>query len=209
MAVAFAAAFLLAACGGGGSTALPTETPLPTAIPTALGSPTPGAGGPFYPADYRTGIATIDRIIVAVLAGDAASLSKLVDYSEVACVAKPGGVGAPPQCLSTEVEGTRVVVLPAVLCEGLYLRPSEVEEAFRRAIAPPKHLYAVFRPIPSDSPPGAPPAEYAIVFGTALDSLQSPKWLISADGKIVAVHLGCGYPQNTIPAGREVVVPPK
>ena len=67
--------------------------------------------GPFHPAGTRTGIDSLDRVIIAVLERDRDALRDLLGFQEIACVDSSDG-GGPPHCPANIPEGTVVEVLP-------------------------------------------------------------------------------------------------
>jgi hypothetical protein len=213
--VVVAAAF--AACGGSDASppatapvatqtsAAASPTPAVTTAPTQVAG-TPDVGSP-TPSSRPSGIADVDAAIDAVLSGDAAGLARLVEYRPVACVVNPQGLGAPPNCIGDETNGTPVDVLAVAQCEGGYTRPPADLQPF---ITGGEQLYAVYDD--GDSFLGGP---YVAVFSYPAPAQQTGHWaraLFMDDTGITGVHYGCAQtPEQFVEFNRlaSAIVPPK
>jgi hypothetical protein len=74
---------------------------------------------PFYPLATRTGVASIDRVLDIVDAGDATALAGLIHYFPLPCT-PPGGLGD-VACPGGRPAGTGVDVVGVNQCGGSYL----------------------------------------------------------------------------------------
>lgn len=110
--LAFAIAWLIAACS--------PQTPIPSGENT---------------------IPHLDDLVNAVSSGSNEDLLPLIQFSSLPCTKKEG-LGGPPKCLATEMEGTLVDVLPILGPEGGHIRRSEFS-SWSGVGAP--QLYAAFR----------------------------------------------------------------
>lgn len=109
----------LVACGGGSaSKPTPVPTTQPTAVPTA--APTPDATA----TARRSGIPDVDAVIDAMLSGDDQQQRSLVAFQSMACTATAVGIG-PFYCGEGEPDGTVSDVIPAVYCEGSFIRKDQ------------------------------------------------------------------------------------
>jgi hypothetical protein len=148
------------------STATPaaSATPLPptaTATPAPTLSPTTVSGGSVHPLDTRTGIASVDAVIEAVLAKDLSAKRALIRYVTTPCTTALG-MGGPPKCQAGESDGTVVEVFPILGQEGEFLRREAIDSRLDFAV---QGLYAVYR-IRGDAYQEAywPAGEYGVVF---------------------------------------------
>jgi hypothetical protein len=142
-----------------------------------------GCASPVRPPAAPTGVAGLDAIIAAVLAGDTTAQKNLIGYTEAGC-SSAEGLGGPPPCLPGEPEGTPVEVLPILGAEGGYIRKSDIGawEGLRSA-----DLYAAYEV--SDAAytePNFPAGEYALVFG-GTSGTGSDFTLQVRDGRIVRI----------------------
>jgi len=80
---------------------------------------------PHYPLTTRTGIETIDQVLIAVAGGDQESLRSLVEFTNAHCT-QQDGLGGPPKCRAGETDGTPVEVLSFLGSEGSFLRKDEI-----------------------------------------------------------------------------------
>lgn len=149
---------------------------------TALGILS-ACGGPPRRAAGPTGVAELDAIIAAVLAGDTAGQKNLIGYTESAC-SSAEGLGGPPVCLPGEPEGTPVEVLPILGSEGGYIRKADIN-AWQGLHS--TELYAVYEV--SDAAYtelNFPAGEFALVFGNG-SGTGSDFTLQVRDGRIVRI----------------------
>jgi hypothetical protein len=162
---------LAVACGGGAPEPAPRAT-LPVETPA-----TAAAGG-------KTGVASIDVAIAAVLSGDDAALLNLVRYTPTPCEANPQGIGAPPVCKTGEAPGAAVNVFPMAQCEGFYVRPADLQ----LPVPPSLRLYGAYRAAQGLFPAG----KYAVIFERSTPEAGATAWeLVLSDAGVVGVHLGC------------------
>lgn len=190
--VLFAAGTLLA-CGGRS----PDEpTPVPSAEPTTQPTPVPT---PDATANARrTGIPEVDAVIDAVLSRDAAQLRTLVRFQRVACIGPtPGNLGA-LFCEDGELEGTESTVLPAVTCEGYYIREEELT-----LDDPTLNLYAVHR---------TEGGGYSIVFSRVVNDNLWSMAVNMEDAEVTSLNFGCAdSPEEmlaNVPPADFVLLPP-
>jgi hypothetical protein len=185
------------------TTAIPT--PLPTALPTVALTPTPSLAAPWHPADARTGIGDIDRIIAAILAGDLAAKEALVSYTTTPCTTALG-MGGPPKCQAGESDGTLVEVFPVLGQEGEYARRDGIARILDLTV---KGLYAVYR-VPADAYREEywPAGDYGIVFVGDREGLTIVAH--AAGGAIVRLDLALWAPAIVVArdAGELLLPPP-
>lgn len=137
----------------------------------------------------QTGIAEIDTVIDAVLAGDQSQILQLLQFSKLACT-ETDGLGGPPKCKETEVEGTEVEAFPILGSEGHHLRHSDLDNW--KGI-PATAVYAVYKVSPQAySNDFYPAGEYAIVFRTEQENLLVT--LQVTNGKIIRIDDKFGNP---------------
>jgi hypothetical protein len=199
--------FASAACGGDDApaatatfpataTAPPTSTTAPeptaTARPTATPPPptaTPPVSVPGYPADKRTGVPAIDKVVEAILSGDPAKAGPLLVFTPVACVAKQDGIGAPPLCPAGVAEGTIVDAFAVGSCEGGFTVRGDEAGLIQNLAGPGHRLYAAWEVELRDGTPG-----YAVLFGAPGQNavpVFAHTAYVSAAG-IVTANFGCG-----------------
>lgn len=131
-------AILFAASCGGDRPSTPSSPLASTASP----APKPTFGALPTP----TGIAEIDEVVRATLAGDSGALIRMLAYERLACVI-PQQEGSPPGCRNGETAGTVVDALLVGGCGGNYLRTDEAERVISGTVTTAgRALYAVFRP---------------------------------------------------------------
>ena len=124
-----------------------------------------------------------------LFSGDAAAIQSLVAFTPVPCEIEPIGLGPPPTCRADEPEGTLVDVFPHAYCEGVYIRPEDMDGRYASLADPDGVLYAVYHGSESFSPSG----EFVVIF-TNRSSARSGIALAAAitDGRIVGSYSGCG-----------------
>jgi hypothetical protein len=180
------AAMLVAACGGGGKTAAPTEAP-------TIAAPS-------------SGVEEVDRIVQAVLRGDAVKLAELTGYSHVPCASQPPSppkVGDPPKCEADQADGTVVEALPVTGCEGGWAQPADAVPSYQDAIAGRlATLSAVYVPAAPASP-----------FEAGLQQQYVAVIQIDAEdgsAKNVALHISGGrvtWLETACPPGADLAAP--
>ena len=140
-----------------------SATPVPPSppVPTAALTPTSAPGAPWHPADTRTGIEDIDRIIAVILGGDRVAKEALIGFTTTPCTTAQG-MGGPPKCLSWERDGAPVEVFPVLGQEGEFVRRDGIARRLDFAV---RGLYAVYR-VPADAYREQywPAGDYGIVF---------------------------------------------
>lgn len=175
--LAVAAAF--ASCGGDDDTTV--GTPRATAMNTR-----PAYTGPM------TGVTQLDQVIGTAVTGTDIDLAAITGYSRVACEAAPADASVAPACRPSEDAGTQVEVLPAFNCARTWVRPEQVPDAYREALAGDRHiLTSAYRPVPLTL---GIEADYVAVILTG-DATAAA--LFVKDGRIVAVERAC---QNNVAA---------
>jgi hypothetical protein len=138
-----------------------------------------------------TGIAELDNIIDAVMARDLDAQIELLHFSTLACTTREG-LGGPPKCLDSEVQGTEVEAFPFLGPEGHHMRKGDVADW---GGIDTSDVYAVYRnsdQVYSDE--AYPAGEYAIVFTT--DNENFYLILQVTGGKIVRIDNGFGNPAD-------------
>ncbi len=157
----------------------------------------------------RTGIAELDAVLDVLFSGDADAVRDLVSFTAVACEAEPVGLGAPPQCRPDEPDGTAVDVYPHAYCEGVYIRPEDMDGKYLSLASPDGTLYAVYRAPETYWPP----ARYVVIYTDAsAEIVPGDALAVSiADGRIIGSYSGCaGTPEEFIASYRleDPVLPP-
>ena len=173
---------LFAACGGGGSG---TTTTIRTVVPRTV------------VAVATTGVPALDQIIIAAADADTIELAGLTGYQRIPCkkdIPQPAP-GDPPLCRDNESDGASVEVLPSAKCEGGWVRPEQVPDAFRAALgdSPPK-LVAVYRPkLDANAPGGSSGAQQVVVFDTGAQQGgdESGAAFHIRDGRVVLIATAC------------------
>jgi hypothetical protein len=168
----------------------PTQAPTPAPTPTS-------AGTVDHPPELRTGVAVVDSVIAAVLAGDRESLAAQTVIHSLRCVTEALGAGGPPQCPDGGANGTLVDRVGVVGCEGGWAPPEEIADIIESWFVPgvaasgsaPLYLYAVLE-IDAERYEGyGMPGDYYAVFGFA--DGQGRGLSIAGDG-VTHVWFGCG-----------------
>jgi hypothetical protein len=151
---------------------------------------------PQRPPSPPTGVAELDAIVAAVLAGETQAQQTLIGYTAAGC-SSPEGLGGPPRCLPGEPEGTPVEVLPILGAEGGYIRKADIGawEGLRST-----ELYAAYEVSDAAySEPNFPAGEYALVFG-ATSGTGSDFTLQVRDGLIIRIDYYFGADPRIQPA---------
>lgn len=151
------------------------------ALPSDVGAQTTPSWA--YPAGTKTGVAPVDAAIAAVLARDAASLSKQYVFVDRACT-EPQGLGAIP-CPAGKPVGTPVSVFSTSQCETAYHTKdaADLGDAASSFLSDQRFLFAVAKA--SGQPQGA---KYILFFGAASDSGAADVQGIDAAGRAVYVN---------------------
>lgn len=165
----------------------------------------PAVEVPAYPADKRTGEASLDAVIDAVLAGKAGDQ---VEPSRVTCdLAAAWGMGTPPKCETGEGAGTVVNALAVASCdEDYYVRGADLDKLVEQISAGDPKLYAAFEPKINAGSPAFPPGAYVAVFvNNAGEGFSTHV----ADKRIVRVGLSCGTDlENLFETSDKELLPP-
>jgi hypothetical protein len=181
-----------ASCGGD----RPSTPPSPLAS-TASPAPKPTFGALPTP----TGIAEIDEVVRATLAGDSGALIRMLAYERLACVI-PQQEGSPPGCRNGETAGTVVDALLVGGCGGNYLRTDEAERVISGTVTTAgRALYAVFRP-------GFDRAEYRVVFVYKSTDRLGFRFDVTG-GHIVSLFMTCGPVETATTGVRDFIVSPR
>ena len=174
------------------------------------------------PSGAATGIAEVDAVVRAVVAGDVDALLAMTSYTTVECTTELGG-GGPPLCSSVGVPpGTAVETLPIRVSESEYWPRAGVPALFKEwlgefglqfagILKPTRHPFTFS---PSDT---WPVPDYAVVFkptrfpasrGVADPDLAFAFYLLG--GRIIAVQ-GFGIGAATLPAPDDPswLIPPR
>lgn len=172
-------AALAVSCGSVAPTE-PSATPA-EASPTAEARPSPT---PTVRPPPPTGIAEVDEVVRATLAGDVDAIAGLLGYARMGCVV-PQQEGSPPPCRSGEPPGTTVDSFPIGACGGTNERAEEARGAIASAMRlRPLEVYAVFRPSGRD-------ADYRVVFDYAGLFERSGFTFDVKGGRIIDLELTC------------------
>jgi hypothetical protein len=174
-ALAFVAAsgLLLLACGGG-----KTAT---TGQPVA---------GHRIERRANTGVPLLDQALDAALAADRIEMAGLTGYQRIACAAQ--GDAAHPSCRNNEAAGLPVEIFPTEGCDGGWVRPEYLPDAYAAALEgkDPK-LAAVYQPAAAIDSYGA---QYIAVIATGKheNGATSAVALHVKDGRIIGLENDCG-----------------
>jgi hypothetical protein len=135
----------------------------------------------FHPVGTRTGNADVDGIIAALERSNEIR-DDIIQWTMLACVVEPAGLGAPPTCPAGVAGGTEVPVLPGGACHGYYRVRGE-EDSGHLAIGPEDRLHAVI--------PGSAPESYVLIYMDRGGPIAKTVSVVA--GKIVADFGGCGH----------------
>lgn len=171
------------ACGGGGGGTHATSTP---------GEPS----GP-APTPVEIKIPGTEPVILplnAALASDAIELARQTGYTSIACTSDQNAPQKGPACREGEGSGTDVDALASLVCDGSWLRPEAVPDAFQFVLRTEPRLYAMYVP---KHVPGAFGADlgvqYVVVMrgGTRLDGTPEGFALHIKEGRIAMLQTVC------------------
>ena len=185
----------VAACSGGGTKA--SLSPSAVASIAQGASPVSTAGSNASPL---TGIAEVDQVVNATLAGDVDALVGMLRYKRLGCVTLQQ-VGSPPACRTSEAAGTLVEGFVVGGCDGTYERPDQIPPRVASVTqGAQRSLYAVFRPASGG-------ADYRVLFlyrnsqrfGLAIDL---------TDGGIVEMNTTCGTVEMATKGVTDFIIPP-
>jgi hypothetical protein len=160
-----------------------------------------------YPWSTRTGIQEIDRVIDAFLLWTIIDRLELVRYITTPCITNDR-LGAPPQCLEDEPEGTLVTAFPVSSGEGFMVRPEGIDDLFDFSVG---GLYAVYR-----VPEGAyeadywPAGEYGVVFTSEEGPAPHTVVLLVEEGEIVRLDFDPHWPplERLLQKSSDFILPP-
>lgn len=186
------------ACGGGDAPP-PTATPEATSAATANATPSPIGTPTLLP--ILQGQATpksVQDLVVAVVANDAARVAQMAKYQQVACTTTQGA-GGPPKCSPGTAEGTVATVFPTGRCQGEWTE--DARGAIAGLMAQPLQLYAAatVRPPVTDPEPYWPKGQYVVIFNASTPSATAPStvYFILDDTNVLRAHAAC----DTAPGG--------
>jgi len=176
---ACAAALAVTACGGGGAKSAAT---VPAVTPTPV---------------VLTNIPEVDHMIGLAMSADVIGMAGLTGYQKLPCSKTAAGPGDPPACRETEADGAPVEVLASSACEGGWVRPERVPDAYRAALgAGTPQLFAVYVPKADPAAFGADfGVQYVIVMNTGQRSDGKPSGVAMhiRDGRIVWLQTECDF----------------
>lgn len=190
----------LAACSGDSE---PPPSPTPSATTTSTGTPAPTSPTstaspvtpiPTYGPETRTGIASIDPILVSVLAADTDDVGSRLAYVDVPCTsinAIPG-----PECPPGAAAGTLVPAFPLTGCETTYERKDAIGPVVEGFVTMGLKLFAVYR-VDRNEAGNVAPGDFGLVF---VDTRPTPgdagaimvAVTADRDGRIVRWGSSCG-----------------
>lgn len=130
----------------------------------------------------------------AALASDPIELARQTGYSSPACTPDQNAPQAGPVCRAGEDAGSPVVAVAALQCEGSWLRPEAVPDAYRAVLGAEPHLFAMYVP---KHPAGAfgsnLGAQFVVVMqgGSRLDGTPAGFALHIKEGRIVMLQTIC------------------
>jgi hypothetical protein len=154
----------------------------------------PGDVEPRPTLAVSSGAPEVDRVIIESIAKDDIALAGLAGYQNVACRAD-GDPGDAPICRDSESPEDIVEVLAASACENGWVRPENVPDAFRLALAPDTpELLIAYRPLyPEGTFGGGFGATSVVVFATGSREDGTPKGtaLHVREGRIVWIQNDC------------------
>lgn len=146
---------------------------------------------PGHPPELRTGDATVDTVVDAVLSRDVDALLALARFADLPCALESPteGYGPPPICPEGVAEGTLLPVMMNAGCHGVLRTPEDLHHDLRLA-SPELRLYAVA------TPTGAADAdaEHFVLFAVRVgdDDVWGYGLVTGRDG-FTSVNLGCAF----------------
>ena len=188
----------LSAAGFGGSGQAPAE---PVVVPRRI-PVQPAAGIATWPAGTKTGVEVINRVVASAVAGDPATLARLVHYRTVPCVLPGDAREGQLQCAEDEAAGTPIEVMLAAQCEGFFLRPAQVEPWLEGVAAEELRLHGAYVEAAARTAGRTGTTERAYVAVLAPRSeATTTVTLIVDDGGLSAVFRSCGDAPLEVPEG--------
>ena len=191
---------LAMACGGSDSSsgvATSTSDPTANSSPSAIGTASPLPPDiPGHDPSTRTGNASLDAVISAIVEEDQAALLALIESYEMECVTEQVGIPAPPLCPEGVPEGSLVEVLPTWACpEGRFTPVDELEQLVAAATAGDSRPYAVVKRSPA-SPSGLefPGGEHVVIVAQRSTTGVAEYDFVRAEvtgGRIVTLGVSC------------------
>jgi len=184
--IAAVLALAAAACAGGGGTTTTVRT-----VPAA--------------ASAVTGVAEVDRLVAAAESGDAIELAALTGYTRVACDPQAGDTGDAPKCRDSEGGGAEVEVLASSGCDRAWVRPEQVPDTYRSALADGVRLYAVYEPnAAAEASTRGSGAQYVIVLvgSNREDGPAAGVALHVKDGRVTWLERSCAQVGELVGADR-------
>jgi hypothetical protein len=171
------------------SEATPTPPQAATGTPALTPPPAPPVVRP-HPPHTRTGVASVDAVIDALLAGPPGAFEAFFVDTPSPCVANPMGIHNPPACPPGVGAGTLLPVFRAMAGEAVW--PESLPGVVENFLAQPHPLLAVYRGA-SEEISWLPPAEYAIVahgYGNS-PSGGHPVEIRVQDGHVNGIRFHC------------------
>jgi len=153
-----------------------------------------------YPPDKRTGINEIDHVIDVMMNNDIDARLDLVQFTTTPCTTTTGGLGGPPKCEQSEVDGTIVDAFPVSSGEGYFVRSDKIQGVFDFTV---KGLIAVYV-VPEDAyhTDFWPAGEYGIVFTSEDGGSPHVITVLVEDGLIVRLEFNLGWPPFNLVLGK-------
>lgn len=160
--------------------------PVPTPAPAETTKPSPPFE--FYPADTRTGIKEVDRIIEAVAKKESETLASLMKFTDVQCTTQTTGMPGEPPCPDGTPDRTPVSVFGSGSCNVVFVTsPTHWRNHYEKWVESQWQLVAAYN---ADAKRSMFRSAYAVAFADSTGKL----WTIYVDsnGSIVQENLGCG-----------------
>jgi len=190
----------LAACSDDSE---PSPSSTPSAVNTSTGTPEPASPTstpsqvteiPTYGPETRTGIASIDPILVSVLAADTNDVRSRLAYVDMPCTANNAIPG--PECPQNVTVGTLVPAFPLTGCESTYERKDAIGPVVEGFVSTGLQLFAVYR-VDQAKAGDVAPGDFGLVF---VDTRPTPgeagaimvAVAANSDGRIVRWASSCG-----------------
>jgi hypothetical protein len=190
--IAVILAIVTSACSGGSGARTTVRT-----IPVPEGSPA---------SPTSTGIVEVDHLIEAAESGDVIELAALTGYQHIACDPDAEDGSDAPKCRESESSGDEVEVLASSGCERQWVRPEQVPETYRAALAAGGvTLFAVYEPNDTADPFGEGfGAQYVIVLlsGKRDDGPAEGVALHVKAGRVVWLERACAQALELVSAAR-------
>lgn len=135
----------LVGCGDeddSGDSSSPTPSMVATASTEPARTPSAVAEVPSYGPEARTGVASIDQILVSILAADRNDVRARLEYVEVPCTASGKAIPG-PVCPENVAVGTTVLAFRLTGCESTYERKDTIGPVVEGFVVAGLRLFAV------------------------------------------------------------------